>query len=153
MKRQRYGLTLLVLAVVGLSYALLQTMVMPALPDDPARVRRLADRVTWLLTAFLLTASVATPLLGRLGDMYGKERVLLVVLGVFAVGSLVSAIARLDRRADPGRADPGRRRRDLPARLRDHPRRVPARAGGRLDRPDLGHLRHRRRRSASCWPA
>ena len=52
----------------------------------------------------------------------------------------------LDRDADRRPRGPGRRRRDLPARLRDHPRRVPARARRRRDRPDLGHLRHRRRR-------
>ena len=120
-------------------------MIIPALPAIQHDVGASPEAATWLLTAFLLTSSVSTPLLGRLGDMYGKEKVLLAVLGVFALGSLVSRDRRLDRRAHPRARDPGRRRRHLPARLRDHPRRVPARARGHLDRPDLGDVRHRRR--------
>ncbi len=46
-----------------------------------------------MLTAYLLTASVATPIIGRLGDMFGKERMLLVTLIFFAVGSLVCALS------------------------------------------------------------
>src|SRR5205807_1036620 len=49
--------------------------------------------VSWVLTAYLLSASVATPIIGRLGDMYGKERVLMVVLAMLAFGTLVSAVA------------------------------------------------------------
>src|SRR5581483_372581 len=44
-------------------------------------------------TAYLLSASVATPLIGRLGDMYGKERLLVAVLALLSVGTLVSALA------------------------------------------------------------
>ena len=49
--------------------------------------------VTFVLTAYLLTASVATPIIGRLGDMFGKERLLLITLICFAVGSLVCALS------------------------------------------------------------
>ena len=64
--------------------------------------------VTWVLTVYLLTASVATPILGRLGDMFGKERMLLLVLVVFALGSLVWRALALDRAADRRPRDPGR---------------------------------------------
>ena len=67
-------------------------MIIPALPAIQHDVGASPEAATWLLTAFLLTSSVSTPLLGRLGDMYGKEKVLLAVLGVFALGSLVCAI-------------------------------------------------------------
>ena len=46
-----------------------------------------------MLTAYLLSASVATPVIGRLGDMFGKERLLVIVLGLLCVGTLVSAAA------------------------------------------------------------
>ena len=46
-----------------------------------------------MLTAYLLSASVATPIIGRLGDMYGKERLLMIVLVLLALGTLISAVA------------------------------------------------------------
>ncbi len=85
--------TLLVLAAGGLAYALAQTMIVPALPEIQRTFGGDPADATWLLTAFLLTAAVATPLLGRLGDMYGKEHWLLISLGVFGLGSVVSAVA------------------------------------------------------------
>ncbi len=91
--RQHYNLTLAVLALAALAYALLQTMVAPALPEIQKDVGATTTQVTWVLTVYLLTASVATPLLGRLGDMFGKERVLVFVLIAFAAGTLVSALS------------------------------------------------------------
>jgi EmrB/QacA subfamily drug resistance transporter len=85
--------TLLVLAAGGLAYALAQTMIVPALPEIQRKFGGDPADATWLLTAFLLTAAVATPLFGRLGDMYGKEHWLLISLGIFGAGSLVSAVA------------------------------------------------------------
>ena len=67
-------------------------MIIPALPAIQHEHGASQEAATWLLTAFLLTSSVCTPLLGRLGDMYGKEKVLLVSLGVFALGSFVCAV-------------------------------------------------------------
>ena len=52
-----------------------------------------ASDITWMVTAYLLVASIATPIFGRLGDMFGKQRLLAISLGLFAVGSLVSALA------------------------------------------------------------
>jgi EmrB/QacA subfamily drug resistance transporter len=85
--------TLLVLASAGLAYALAQVMIVPALPAIQRELGGDPADTTWLLTAFLLTSSVATPLVGRLGDMYGKERWLLICLALFGGGSAVSALA------------------------------------------------------------
>jgi EmrB/QacA subfamily drug resistance transporter len=90
--RQHYGLTLAVLALAALSFALLQTMVFPALPAIQEDLGATTEAAAWVFTAFLLTASVATPIIGRLGDMYGKEHVLVGVLCVFAVGCLIAAL-------------------------------------------------------------
>jgi len=82
-----------VLALGALSYALLQTMVAPALPEIQRELGATPTTVTWVLTVYLLSASVCTPILGRLGDMFGKERVLVLVLAMFAVGSLIAALS------------------------------------------------------------
>jgi EmrB/QacA subfamily drug resistance transporter len=85
--------TLLPLAGAALAYSLAQTMVIPALPELQAEFHAGPADATWLLTAFLLTSSIATPLLGRLGDMHGKEHWLLISLAIFGAGSLVAAVA------------------------------------------------------------
>ena len=91
--RQHYGLTLGVLVLSALAYALSQTMVAPALPQIQEDLHTTTTTVTFVLTAYLLTASVATPIVGRLGDMFGKERMLVIVLILFAAGSLVAALS------------------------------------------------------------
>jgi EmrB/QacA subfamily drug resistance transporter len=91
--RQHYGVTLAVLAVAAMSFALLQTMVAPALPDMQQALNVSTSSITWVLTIYLLTASIATPIFGRLGDIYGKEHMMLVVLVVFGLGCLMSALS------------------------------------------------------------
>jgi EmrB/QacA subfamily drug resistance transporter len=91
--RQHYNVTLAVLALAALSYSLLQTMVAPALPEIQRELGATPTTATWVLTVYLLSASVATPILGRLGDMFGKERMLVVVLSIFAAGSLIAALS------------------------------------------------------------
>src|SRR3954454_1783940 len=84
---------LAVLSLGGISYALLQSLVVPALPQIQHSLNTTESAVGWVLTAYLLSASVATPIIGRLGDMYGKERLLMIVLLMLAFGTLISAIA------------------------------------------------------------
>ena len=71
----------------------MQSLVVPALPDIQRSLHTSETGVGWLLTAYLLSASVATPIIGRLGDMYGKERALVVVLVILAAGILLSAVS------------------------------------------------------------
>ena len=84
--------TLLVLTLPALSFSLAQTMLMPAFPDLMRELHSSAADVTWLLTAYLVSAAVFTPLMGRLGDMVGKRRMLVVSVGAFALGNVVSAV-------------------------------------------------------------
>src|SRR3954463_11171749 len=91
--RQHYWLTFIVLSLGGMTYALLQSLVAPALPEIQRDLHTSATAVAWVLTAFLLSASIFTPILGRLGDMFGKERMLVVALVTLAFGSLVAALA------------------------------------------------------------
>src|SRR3954451_23968997 len=84
---------LAVLSLGGIAYALLQSLVVPALPQIQHSLNTTESAVGWVLTAYLLSASVATPIIGRLGDMYGKERLLMLVLAMLAFGTLISAVA------------------------------------------------------------
>ncbi len=93
MERQHHHVTLAVLVAGGVSYALMQSLVLPALPDIQRSLHTSQTAVSWILTAYLLSASVSTPIAGRLGDMYGKQRVLIVVLSLLGIGTLVSALA------------------------------------------------------------
>jgi EmrB/QacA subfamily drug resistance transporter len=86
-------LILAVLSLGGISYALLQSLVVPALPQIQNSLHTTESAVGWVLTAYLLSASVATPIIGRLGDIYGKERLLMIVLLMLAFGTLISAVA------------------------------------------------------------
>jgi EmrB/QacA subfamily drug resistance transporter len=92
-QRQDYNVTLAILTLAGIAYALQQTMVIPALPALQRDLHTTTTWVTWVLTIFLLFASVATPILGKLGDQYGKERLLVISLLVFLAGSVIAACA------------------------------------------------------------
>ena len=91
--RSHYRLTLAVLTSAGLAYALQQTMVVPALPALQRELDTTTVWVTWILTGFLLSSAVATPLLGKLGDQHGKERLLVISLAIFLAGSVGAALA------------------------------------------------------------
>src|SRR6266498_1639144 len=105
--RQHYGVTLAVLVTAALAYALQQTLVAPALPKIQEDLHTSTTAVTFVLTAYLITASVATPIVGRLGDMFGKERMLLLTLGFFGLGSLVAALSHSVAMLVAGRAIQG----------------------------------------------
>jgi len=81
-----------VLAFGGILMAVMQTVVVPLLPDLPRLTGASASAVSWMVTATLLSGAVLTPVLGRAGDMYGKRRVLLMALGMMTVGSLLCAL-------------------------------------------------------------
>src|SRR4051794_31293484 len=81
------------LLLAGMAFALSQTVVSPALPEIQHTFHADASSAAWILTGYLLAASVATPIIGKLGDLFGRGRVLTVVLLVFALGSAVCALA------------------------------------------------------------
>jgi EmrB/QacA subfamily drug resistance transporter len=84
---------LAVLSLAGLAYAVLSSAVIPALPTLQHDLHTSETGVAWLLTGFLLSASVGTSIIGRLGDIYGKERLLLWTLIVLAAGTLLAAVS------------------------------------------------------------
>src|SRR5688500_431277 len=81
------------LLLAALAFALSQTMVAPALPQITTEFATTSSTSTWVLTGFLLSASVCTPLSGKLGDLFGKGRVLTIVLVLFSAGSVICAVS------------------------------------------------------------
>jgi EmrB/QacA subfamily drug resistance transporter len=91
--RTHYWVTFAVLSAAVAAYALLQSLVIPVLPTIEAGLHTSQNSVTWVLTAYLLSASIFTPIIGRMGDMWGKERMLVAALVALTVGSALAALA------------------------------------------------------------
>lgn len=91
--RQHPNITLAALALAGVAFSLLQSMVSPALHEIQTELQTTESAVAWLLTGYLLSAAVFTPIVGRLGDMFGKARVLRIVLVILCVGTALAGIA------------------------------------------------------------
>ncbi len=81
------------LATTGLIAATMQTLVTPIIPQLPVLLDTTVADAQWVLTATLLAAAIATPIGGRLGDMYGKRRIALALLMIMTFGSIVAAIS------------------------------------------------------------
>ncbi|MEU6558608.1 MFS transporter [Nocardia nova] len=90
--RPHYNIVFAVLLLGISAYALLQSMVVPVLALLIPALHTTQSTATWLMTGYLLSASVATPILGRIGDKVGKERMLVVTLVALTVGSLIAAL-------------------------------------------------------------
>src|SRR5271168_848855 len=73
--------------------ALEQTVVSTAMPSIIAQLKGLGI-YPWVFSAYLLAATVTTPIYGKLADLLGRKRVLLFGLGLFALGSMLSGMAR-----------------------------------------------------------
>ncbi|QRY46833.1 MFS transporter [Mycolicibacterium boenickei] len=85
------GLLIAVLAAAGISVSLMQTLMIPLIPQLPALLDTSPANASWAITATLLTGAVATPVLGRLGDMYGPKRILVLCAVMLFAGSLIAA--------------------------------------------------------------
>jgi MFS family permease len=82
-----------VLAGTGLIAAFMQTLVTPIISDLPRLLDSVPADTSWVLTATLLAAAISTPISGRLGDMYGKRRIVVVLLSIMTAGSVVAALS------------------------------------------------------------
>jgi len=100
-------LTVTVLAVSGMVSSLQFTLAIPVLPAMSAILHATPNDASWVVTATLLASTVATPILARLADMYGKRRMLVVVLGVMTAGSVIAALGASYPAVITGRAMQG----------------------------------------------
>jgi MFS family permease len=87
----RPGLLIPGLSIVVLTVAVLQTAVVPVLGIIADQLNVSTVAASWAVTANLLAAAAATPLIGRLADLHSKKRVLLIVLVIVLVGSILAA--------------------------------------------------------------
>ena len=85
------NLIITVLAFAGIAVSVMASLVIPILGDLPTLLRTTETNASWVVTSTLLAAAVATPVMGRLGDMYGKRRMILISLLLLVAGSLISA--------------------------------------------------------------
>ncbi len=70
-----------------------ETMILPAIPDFIRDFNISYSTSSWLLSAYIIAAAVMTPIAGKLSDIYGKKKILLIVMAVYAVGILAGRFA------------------------------------------------------------
>lgn len=85
-------LAIVVLAFVGIVVSLMQTLVVPLIPQLPLLLNTTSADASWIITATLLAGAVITPIAGRLGDIFGKRRMLMFSLISLVVGSVLCAL-------------------------------------------------------------
>lgn len=91
--RVRPNVLIAVLAAAGISVSLMQTLIIPLIPELPTLLQTGPANASWAITATLLTAAVATPLFGRLGDIYGPKPILMTCAALLTVGSVTAALS------------------------------------------------------------
>ena len=89
----RYQITFLILVSGVTTYGVLQSLIIPALPELQRTLHSNPADATWIMTAYLLSSAVFTPIVGRVGDMFGKKRMTVATLGILVVGSALAALA------------------------------------------------------------
>lgn len=89
----RQGAIVAVLAIAGLASSFMFTLVVPIQSELPELLDASREDTAWVVTSTLVAAAVMTPISGRLGDMYGKRRIVLVLLGLLVLGSVIAALS------------------------------------------------------------
>ena len=86
-------ITLAILSLIGLIIVYGETMIIPAIPDLVKDFTIPYNTTAWILTAYLIAGAVATPIVGKLSDIYGKKRILLLVMIIYTAGTSVGIIS------------------------------------------------------------
>ncbi|TBR11131.1 MAG: MFS transporter [Candidatus Nitrosotenuis sp.] len=86
-------MTLVILSCLGLIAMYAETMILPAIPDFIKDFNITYNTSSWILSSYLIAGAVATPIVGKLSDVYGKKRMLLIVMAVYSAGILVGGFA------------------------------------------------------------
>src|SRR5918992_2345292 len=85
--------TLAILSCLGLITMYGETMVLPAIPDFIRDFNISYNTSSWILSSYLIAGAVMTPIAGRLSDIYGKKKILLIVMAVYSAGILAGGFA------------------------------------------------------------
>lgn len=92
-RRMRPGLVVAVLALAGMTGSFMQTILIPIQGELPQLLEASREDTAWVITITLLVSAICTPISGKLGDMFGKRRVALVLLSLLVLGSVVAALS------------------------------------------------------------
>jgi MFS family permease len=85
--------TLIILSCLGLIVMFDETMILPAIPDFIRNFNISYNISSWLLSAYIIAAAIMTPIGGKLSDIYGKKKILLIIMAVYAAGVLAGRFA------------------------------------------------------------
>ena len=134
------SITMIGILTAMLLAALDQSIVTPAMPTIGGALGD-AEYLPWIVTAYLLTATAAAPLYGKISDIYGRRGTLYAALGLFLLGSLMAALAPNHVRPDRRQGGAGDGRRRALRAVADSDRRPAAAARARpVCGMDLGHV-------------
>jgi MFS family permease len=84
---------LIILSCLGLIVMFDETMILPAIPDFIHNFNISYSTSSWLLSAYIIAAAVMTPIGGKLSDIYGKKKILLIIMAVYAAGIMAGRFA------------------------------------------------------------
>jgi MFS family permease len=84
---------LAVLSLVATMVMYAETMLIPAIPDLIKDFHVSYSMSSWILTAYLVSGAVMTPIAGKLSDIYGRKKILLIIMVIYAVGVSLAGFA------------------------------------------------------------
>src|SRR5215210_1856812 len=84
---------LAVLSCIATMVMYAETMLIPAIPDLIKEFHVSYSMSSWILTAYLISGAVMTPIAGKLSDIYGKKKILLIIMVIYAVGVSTAGFA------------------------------------------------------------
>lgn len=94
LRNEKHGLFLiLIMAVLGLLTIFVETMLVPALPGIAESLQVRSSDLAWVLTAYTLAGAVSIPIVGKMGEMWGRKRILLFIMAIYLVGLLGAAVS------------------------------------------------------------
>ena len=91
--KQSPWITLAILSSIGLITMHAETMSLPAIPDIIRDFHINYSTSSWILTAYLISGAVMTPIAGKLSDIYGKKKVLLIIMIIYTIGVTLGGLA------------------------------------------------------------
>lgn len=91
--RSTWRNTLIILSCLGLIVMFDETMILPAIPDFIHKFNISYNMSSWLLSAYIIAAAVMTPIGGKLSDIYGKKKILLIIMAVYTIGVFAGRFA------------------------------------------------------------
>ena len=86
-------ISLIILSSISLLTMYSETMLLPAIPDLVKDFKITYNASSWILTAYLITGAIMTPIAGKLSDVYGKKKVLVIIMAIYIVGTLLGSLS------------------------------------------------------------